>query len=56
MSALKDRTRRLSHLRLFMQVVFLLVIFELAVIGVDKILLIIVIFGATLILGKFFCG
>jgi ferredoxin-type protein NapH len=35
---------------------FLLAIFELAVIGVDKIQLIIVIFGATLILGKFFCG
>jgi ferredoxin-type protein NapH len=54
--ALKDRTRRVSHLRLVAQVLFLLVVFELAVIGLDKILLIIVIFGATLVLGKFFCG
>jgi polyferredoxin len=45
-----------SHLRIVTQVVFLLVIFELAVIGLDKILLIIVIFGATLVLGRFFCG
>jgi polyferredoxin len=53
---LRDRSRRVSHLRLVAQVLFLLVVFELAVIGVDKILLIIVIFGATLVLGKFFCG
>jgi ferredoxin-type protein NapH len=56
MLALEDRTRRVSHLRLVAQVLFLLAIFELAVIGVDKILLLIVIFGATLVLGKFFCG
>ena len=39
-----------------MQVVFLLVVYELATIGMDKVLLLLVIFGATLVLGKFFCG
>jgi len=38
------------------QVVFLLVIYELATIGMDKILLLLVIFGATLFIGRFFCG
>jgi polyferredoxin len=38
------------------QVVFLLVVYELATIGIDKVLLVLVIFGATLVLGKFFCG
>jgi polyferredoxin len=38
------------------QVVFLLVVYELATIGLDKVLLVLVIFGATLVLGKFFCG
>jgi polyferredoxin len=38
------------------QIVFLLVIYELATIGMDKVLLLLAIFGATLFLGKFFCG
>jgi polyferredoxin len=45
-----------SLIRLFAQVVFLLVIFELAAVGVDKVLLIVVIFVATLVFGRFFCG
>ena len=56
MGALVERTRRVSLLRLFAQVVFLFVIFELAVVGVDKVLLIVVIFGVTLVFGRFFCG
>ena len=52
----KDRSRRVSHLRLVVQVVFLLVVYELATIGMDKVLLLLVIFGATLVLGRFFCG
>jgi len=56
MHILKDKSRRVSHLRLVVQVVFLLVVYELATIGMDKVLLLLVIFGATLVLGRFFCG
>jgi ferredoxin-type protein NapH len=56
MRILKDRSRRVSHLRLVVQVVFLLVVYELATIGMDKVLLLLVIFGATLFFGRFFCG
>jgi ferredoxin-type protein NapH len=56
MRVLKHKSRRVSHLRLVVQVVFLLVVYELATIGMDKVLLILVIFGATLVIGKFFCG
>ncbi len=56
MRILKDRSRRVSHLRLVVQVVFLLVVYELATIGMDKVLLLLVIFGVTLFFGRFFCG
>ena len=52
----KDKTKRISDLRLLIQFLFLIVIFFISIIGIWKGLLLILIVGATLILGRFFCG
>ena len=51
-----DKTRRVSYLRLAVQIFSLFLIFYIAITGVGKCLIIFVIFGATLFLGRFFCG
>jgi ferredoxin-type protein NapH len=52
----KDKTKRVSYLRLLIQLLFLMVIFYLSIVGVWKGLLLCVIIGATPIIGRFFCG
>ena len=51
-----DKIKRVSHVRLLIQLIFLIVIFYLSIIGVWKGLLLCLIVGATAILGRFFCG
>lgn len=51
-----DKTRRVSYLRLAVQIISLFLIFYIAIIGVGKFLIIFTIIGATLFLGRFFCG
>jgi polyferredoxin len=53
---LKDKTKRISYLRVLIQLLFLIVIFSLSIIGIWKGLLLCLIVGATSILGRFFCG
>jgi ferredoxin-type protein NapH len=53
---LKDKTKRISYLRVLIQLLFLIVIFSLSIIGIWKGLLLCLIVGATFILGRFFCG
>jgi polyferredoxin len=51
-----DKIKRVSRVRLLIQLIFLIVIFFLSIIGVWKGLLLCLIVGATAILGRFFCG
>jgi ferredoxin-type protein NapH len=51
-----DKTRRVNYPRLAIQIIFFFLIFYLAIITVPKILLLSIIVGATLVLGRFFCG
>ncbi|MGD9130146.1 MAG: 4Fe-4S binding protein [Candidatus Bathyarchaeota archaeon] len=51
-----DKTRRVSYLRLAVQLISVFTIFYIAITGVGKILIILTIIGATLFLGRFFCG
>jgi len=51
-----DKTKRVSILRFVTQVIFLLGVFYIAIIGIWKGLLLLLIFGATIFLGRFFCG
>ena len=51
-----DKTRRVSYLRLAVQIICLFLIFYIAITGVGKCLIIFTILGATLFLGRFFCG
>ncbi len=53
---IKDKTKQLSYLRVLAQLLFLIVIFYLSLIEVWKGLLVILIIGAPLILGRVFCG
>lgn len=53
---MKNKTKRATYLRLAVQLIFLVLIFQVAMIGVGKFILIITIFGATIFLGRFFCG
>jgi len=53
---LKEKTKRISYLRVLIQLLFLIVIFSLSIIGIWKGLLLCLIVGATFILGMFFCG
>ncbi len=56
-SWVRDKTRRVSYLRLTIQIIFLFLIFYVSIIGgVGKFILLFSIFGATLFLGRFFCG
>lgn len=52
----KDKTKRVSLLRMIVQINFLILIFLAAIITVWKGLLLILILGATFILGRFFCA
>jgi ferredoxin-type protein NapH len=52
----RDKTRRVSYLRLAVQITFLFLIFYVAITGVGKCVLIFIIVGATLFLGRLFCG
>ncbi|MCX8150248.1 MAG: 4Fe-4S binding protein [Candidatus Bathyarchaeota archaeon] len=52
----KDKTKQLSYLRVMTQLLFLIVILYLSIIAVWKGLLVTLILGATLILGRVFCG
>jgi ferredoxin-type protein NapH len=52
----KDKTKRISYLRLLIQLLFLILIFSLSFIGIWKGLLLCLIVGATFFLGRFFCG
>jgi len=56
MNWLKDKTKRISIIRTIIQLLFLLLIFYISIVAVWKGLLLLVIFGATLLLGRFFCG
>jgi ferredoxin-type protein NapH len=53
---LKDKNKRLSYLRTIVQIVALVVIFYLAILTTRKALLLILIFGSPIVLGRFFCG
>jgi ferredoxin-type protein NapH len=56
MKWMKNKTRRVSYLRLAVQIIFLFLIFQIAIMGVGKVIIILTIFGATLFLGRLFCG
>ncbi|HDQ06316.1 MAG TPA: 4Fe-4S binding protein [Candidatus Bathyarchaeota archaeon] len=56
MKWISDKTRRVSYLRLAVQIIFLFLIFQIAIMGVGKFLIIVIIIGATLFLGRLFCG
>lgn len=56
MKWMKNKTRRVSILRLAVQIIFLFLIFQIAIMGVGKVIIILTIFGATLFLGRLFCG
>jgi polyferredoxin len=53
---IKDRTKRISIVRTVTQLVFLLLIFYISIVAVWKGLLLVVILGATVFLGRLFCG
>ena len=52
----KDKTNRVTYIRFLVQLLFLIVIFYLSRIAVWKGLILVLIIGATPILGRFFCG
>ena len=56
MNWLKDKTKRISIIRTIIQLLFLFLIFYVSIVAVWKGLLLVIIFGATLLLGRFFCG
>jgi ferredoxin-type protein NapH len=51
-----DKTKRVSYLRAAIQLMFLVIVFYLAILRVPKGLLLVLIIGAPIILGRFFCG
>ena len=51
-----DKNKRVSYIRLLVQILFLVVIYWLAIIAVWKGLILVLVIGATFVLGKFFCG
>lgn len=52
----KDKTKRISILRLATQLLFLFIIFYISILGLWKGLLLLLIFGGTIFLGRLFCG
>ena len=56
MNWLKDKTKRISIIRTIIQLLFLFLIFYVSIVAVWKGLLLVIIIGATLLLGRFFCG
>ncbi len=52
----KDRTKRISVLRIAAQLLFLFLIFYISIIALWKGLLLLLILGSTIFLGRFFCG
>ncbi|NLF88740.1 4Fe-4S binding protein [Candidatus Bathyarchaeota archaeon] len=56
MNWIKDRTKRVSMIRTITQLVFLLLIFYISIVAVWKGLLLVVVLGATVCLGRLFCG
>ena len=52
----RDKTKKISHLRFLIQLLFLLLIFYVSIVAVWKGLLLLLILGATAIFGRFFCG
>lgn len=52
----RDKTNLVSHIRLLIQLLFLITIFYLSTLAVWKGLLLVLIIGAPLVLGRFFCG
>ncbi|MGD6807160.1 MAG: 4Fe-4S binding protein [Candidatus Bathyarchaeia archaeon] len=53
---MKDKTKRISILRLTTQLLFFALIFYVSIVAVWKGLLLLLIFGATLFFGRVFCG
>ncbi len=53
---IKDKTKRISIVRTIIQLLFLFLIFYVSIVAVWKGLLLAIIIGATLLLGRFFCG
>jgi ferredoxin-type protein NapH len=52
----RDKTKRVSYIRLVVQLLFLGTIYYLSIIAVWKGLLLVLIIGATFFFGRFFCG
>jgi ferredoxin-type protein NapH len=52
----KDRTRKLSYLRFFIQVVSLIAIWYSFTLSLWRVVFVLVIFGLTFFSGRFFCG
>jgi ferredoxin-type protein NapH len=53
---LRDKTKQISIIRTITQLLFLLLIFYISIVAVWKGLLLVVVLGATLFLGRLFCG
>lgn len=53
---LKDKTKRFSIIRVSIQLLFLMLIFYVSIVGVWKGILLLIIFFATVFLGRLFCG
>jgi ferredoxin-type protein NapH len=56
MNWLKDKTKRISIIRTIVQLLFLFLIFYVSIVAVWKGLLLVIIIGSTLFLGRLFCG
>ncbi len=52
----RDKTRKVSHLRFTIQLLFLLLIFYISIIAVWKGLLLLLVLGSTAFFGRVFCG
>lgn len=52
----RDKTKQVSIIRYIIQLLFLLLIFYVSIVALWKGLLIVIIFGATIFLGRLFCG
>lgn len=56
MNWLKDKTKQISIIRTIIQLLFLFLIFYVSIVAVWKGLLLVIIIGSTLLLGRLFCG
>jgi ferredoxin-type protein NapH len=52
----KDKTRQITIIRTITQLLFLLLIFYISIVAVYKGLLLVIVLGATVFLGRLFCG